>query len=189
MSEEKTEDRFEGIVGYFGSADALQHAAHHAREAFFTDVEIYMPVDDKVTVEAALPGESPVRWLALLGGLGGLTLGLGMTVWMSLDYPLVTGGKPVVSLPPFLVIAFELMLLLAALGAIAGFLLLGRLPHLTPSTVYSSDLAVDTFALFIRCPPHGAPLRAERVLREAGAEEIRTVFQEKRGLLGEPVRG
>ncbi len=177
--------RFEGVIGYFETADDLRAAAAKAREARF-DLDAYLPVGDMTAVEAAAPGESPVRWLALAGGLTGLAAALWMTIWMSWDYPLVTGGKPITSLPPFLVIAFEVMLLFAGAGAFIGLLLLGGLPRLVPTTSYRNAFAVDTFALLIRSLPGARDReRAEEILREAGAYEIRPILDEKRERLEE----
>ena len=41
---------------------------------------------------------------------------------------LVTGGKPLISIPPFVIIGFALTILLGALASFAGFLFLARVP-------------------------------------------------------------
>ena len=181
------EENYVGVIGYFRTPDPLPEALDQARQLGFTDVEAYLPVGDEVTAEHAVPQGSPVKWIALGGGATGIVLGLVMTIWMSWDYPVVTGGKPITSLPPFLVISFELMILLATFGAIGAFLWCAKLPRLRPSDGYCSELGVDTCALLIRSlsfPRDRA--RAERILREAGALEIRCVEHCQRGLLGEP---
>lgn len=82
-------------------------------------------------VEEILPGRrSKVRFFALLGAAGGTVTGLAFTILTALSWPLVIGGKPVVSLPPFIIIAFALTILFGALSTFAGFLLLSRLPSL-----------------------------------------------------------
>lgn len=178
-------DDFEGLVGYFDSLEDLPRAIEEARAANLPDLEVYLPAGDRAVVDEAVRGSSLVPWVALPAALAGLGAGLFLTIWTSLDYPLITGGMPIVSLPPFLVVAVEVMLLFAGFGAVAGFLFLSRLPRLTPSPSYRRDLAVDRAALFIRCPPYGAPLRAETVLREAGAVEIRRVVSDDRSALAE----
>jgi hypothetical protein len=82
-------------------------------------------------VEEILPGKrSRVRFFALIGAAGGTVTGLAFTILTSLSWPLVIGGKPIVSLPPFIIIAFALTILFGALSTFAGFLLLSRLPSL-----------------------------------------------------------
>ena len=82
-------------------------------------------------VEEILPGKrSKVRFFALVGAATGTVTGFAFTILTSLRWPLIVGGKPVVSLPPFLIIAFALTILFGALSTFAGFLLLSRLPSL-----------------------------------------------------------
>ena len=82
-------------------------------------------------VEEILPGKrSMVRFFALIGAASGTVTGLAFTILTSLSWPLVIGGKPIVSLPPFIIIAFALTILFGALSSFAGFLLLSRLPSL-----------------------------------------------------------
>jgi hypothetical protein len=82
-------------------------------------------------VEEILPGaRSKVRFFALIGAAGGTVTGLAFTILTALSWPLVIGGKPIVSLPPFIIIAFALTILFGALSTFAGFLLLSRLPSL-----------------------------------------------------------
>ena len=82
-------------------------------------------------VEEILPGKrSKVRFFALLGAASGTVAGFAFTILTSLSWPLIVGGKPVVSIPPFIIIAFALTILFGALSTFAGFLLLSRLPSL-----------------------------------------------------------
>ncbi len=82
-------------------------------------------------VEEILPrGRSNVRFFALLGAASGTVTGFAFTILTSLSWPLIVGGKPIVSLPPFVIIAFALTILFGALSTFAGFLLLSRLPSL-----------------------------------------------------------
>ena len=82
-------------------------------------------------VEEILPGKrSKVRFFALVGAASGTVTGFAFTILTSLSWPLIAGGKPIVSIPPFLIIAFALTILFGALSTFAGFLLLSRLPSL-----------------------------------------------------------
>lgn len=179
-------DDFEGVIGYFHSTEAFRAAVRKARSEWFQEVETYLPVGDEVTIEEVIPGVSIVPWAALFAALGGGAFGLWLAIWTSWDYPLVTGGMPITSFPPFLVVAFEVLILAAAGGAILGFVWQAGLPKLKPGGGYSSDLAVDTLALLIRCSPHSTDrARAESVLRETGAFDVRSVHQRQCGPLGE----
>jgi hypothetical protein len=99
-------------------------------------------------VEEILPGKrSKVRFFALVGAAGGTVTGLAFTILTSLSWPLVIGGKPIVSLPPFIIIAFALTILFGALSTFAGFLLLSRLPSLRG--IRSGEENGNTFVILI----------------------------------------
>jgi hypothetical protein len=72
--------------------------------------------------------ESPVRFFTGAGAVVGCVAGFAFTIYTVLSWPLVTVGKPLVSVNAFIVIAYELMILFGGLSAFAGFLLLTRLP-------------------------------------------------------------
>ncbi len=74
------------------------------------------------------PKPSKVRLFALLGAAGGTVAGFAFTILTSLSWPLIVGGKPIVSVPPFVIIAFALTILFGALSTFFGFLVLARLP-------------------------------------------------------------
>lgn len=64
------------------------------------------------------PSRLPRACLAF--GLLGLVIALGVQIWTSAyDYPLIVGGKPLVALPAFVPVSFELTVLMAGLGVVA----------------------------------------------------------------------
>lgn len=91
-------------------------------------LEVYMPIPVHGFEEALGCKPSRLRLFTLAGGLGGGAFGFWFTIWTVHDWPLVVAGKPLVSIPPFVVIAFACTILLGALVSFAGFLLLSRMP-------------------------------------------------------------
>ena len=73
---------------------------------------------------------SRLKFFTLGGALLGMMAGFGLTLFTSLDWPLCTGGKPIVSILPFIIIAFELTILFGAVFSFVGFLWLGGFPSL-----------------------------------------------------------
>jgi hypothetical protein len=99
-------------------------------------------------VEEILPGKrSKVRFFALVGAASGTVTGFAFTILTSLSWPLIVGGKPVVSLPPFLIIAFALTILFGALSTFAGFLLLSRLPN--PRGIRAGEEYGNAFVILV----------------------------------------
>jgi hypothetical protein len=72
--------------------------------------------------------QSHVRFFAGTGAVTGLAAGFAFTIYTVLSWPLYTGGKPLISIPAFLVIGYELTILIGVLTAFVGFLTLARLP-------------------------------------------------------------
>jgi len=131
-----------------------------------------VPVEEiEAEVERVRP-LSNVRLFTLIGALSGTSLGFFLTIWTSLRWSLVTGGKDPVSYPPFVVIAFELTILLGGLATALAILILGRLPKLTPSPTYDPRFTVDRFGVAVACPPETVD-QVRSVLTVAGAEEVR----------------
>lgn len=81
--------------------------------------------------------QSAVRFFTATGAVSGFVAGFAFTIYTVLSWPLVTGGRHIVSLPPFMVIAYELTILFGCLVSFAGFLFLSRMPALT--TIRSGD--------------------------------------------------
>ncbi len=73
--------------------------------------------------------QSSVRFFTAIGALSGLIAGFAFTIFTVLDWSLITGGKPLISIPPFLIISYELTILFGCLTAFVGFLHLARMPR------------------------------------------------------------
>lgn len=164
-----------GVLGVFAHVDTTIQAIRELRARGFEGVTAYTPLP-LPEVEEALTGhglpKSPVRLFTLVGALTGTASGFALTIWSSLKWNLVVGGKPVVSIPPFVVIAFELTILLGGLCTLLALFVLGRLPRLHGSPRYDPRFTADRFGVEVFCPPD--QLRtAEDILRRAGAEEVR----------------
>ena len=75
------------------------------------DIQTYAPHPVHKAEEILEMKPSFVRTFALIGGLTGACTGYLFTSLTALDWPLPVGNKPIVGIPPFTVIAFELMVL------------------------------------------------------------------------------
>src|SRR5205814_4042254 len=120
------EARAAGILASFEFLDSTVDAIHELRKAGFKDLRAYTPHPEHHIEEALGYAESPVRVFTLVGGLTGAATGFAFTTWTSMDWPLVTGGKPIVAIPTSVVIAFELTVLFGALSTLIGIFILSR---------------------------------------------------------------
>jgi Protein of unknown function (DUF3341) len=165
-----------GVLGVFQHVDTSVHAIRALRAEGFDAISTYSPVPLE-EFEEALTGDglprSPVRLFTLVGGLTGTASGFALTIWSSLKWNLVVGGTPIVSIPPFVVIAFELTILFGGLCTLLGLLVTSKLPRLGSSVRYDPRFTADRFGIEVACPPDRVRV-AEEILRRAGAEEVRT---------------
>jgi len=164
----------ETVLGVFAHVDTTVRALEELRAKGYHDLTVYTPVPVH-EIEEVLERDRPVsrvRLFTLIGGLTGTVSGFLLTIWSALVWGLTTGGKPVVSIPPFVVIAFELTILFGGLATLIGMVVLGRLPRLTPSPTFDPRFTNDRFGVAVHCATgRGGSVR--EILRGAGAEELR----------------
>jgi hypothetical protein len=166
-----------GTLGVYDAVDAAADTIEALRAAGVKRITVFSPMPSHDLEHALHAGESPVRMFTLVGGLTGAAAGFAMAVWMSLDWPLVTGGKPIISLPAYVIIAFELTILFGALSTVAGLFICARLPQRRVMQVYDPDFSSDRFGVYVM-PPAGRESQVRDIMRDNGAAEIREQVQE-----------
>jgi len=162
------------VLGVFAHADSTLQAIRDLRAKGYSDLKVYTPVpveEIEEEIEHVRP-LSKVRLFSVVGGLTGTATAFFLTIWTSLKWELVTGGKAPVSIPPFIIIAFELTILFCGLSTLLAMLILGRLPQTRPSATYDPRFTVDRFGVAVACPPDKADAVGS-LLSAAGAEEVR----------------
>jgi molybdopterin-containing oxidoreductase family membrane subunit len=108
---------------------------------------VYSPVPHHDIDHALDAPKSPVRIFTLVGALLGFCSGWALTIYSVHSYPLIVGGKPLISLPPFGVLAYILTILFGALATMIGFLVNARLPQVELAAVYDERLSSDHFGI------------------------------------------
>ena len=160
------------VLGIYERSTTAAVGARAVLDDGLGEVVAYSPVPDHALDQALHVTLSPVRLFVLVGGLLGCATGFIFPIYTVLDWPLVTGGKPLISIPPLVVIAFELTILFAAIGGMAGFLLLSRLPRVTGRPAPNARFTNDMTGVSVTCAPEqAAAVRA--CLERTGAGEIR----------------
>src|SRR5262245_64857362 len=101
------------VLGIFAHADTTCTAIRDLRARGFSDLKVYTPVpveEIEEEVEKVRP-LSKVRLFSVIGGLTGTATAFFLTIWTSLKWELITGGKKTVSFPTLIIIDFELELM------------------------------------------------------------------------------
>jgi hypothetical protein len=159
------------LVGIFDTPGVVAEAVRRLKGRGFGKLEVYAPAPFDEIEEAVDPKPSKVRYWTLIGGLTGLVTGYALTIWMSLDWPIVIGGKPYASIPPYTVIAFELTILFGGIFTLLGLLAVGRLPTLKLDPSYSARFSGEEFGLAVEVSERDVA-EVEGLLRANEAKEV-----------------
>ena len=142
-----------GLLASYEYVDSAVSAIEELRGSGLGQITAYMPYPDHHIEEALGYGQSPVRVWTLTGGLCGAAGGFALTSFTSMDWPLVTGGKPILSIPAYVPIAFEMAVLFGALATVIGLFINSRLPYVKPMVVYDPEFSAGRFGVYVTASP------------------------------------
>jgi hypothetical protein len=131
MKADETKQIF-GLGAEFPSAAALYVAAEKLRDKGFKWWDVYSPFPIHGMDKAVGAKKSWVSFVSLGGAATGLLTAVILQYGTSaFIYPLIVQGKdPLLSLPAYVPVMFELTILLCAFGTVFGMLLFNFLPRL-----------------------------------------------------------
>ncbi|MBX6341724.1 MAG: DUF3341 domain-containing protein [Thermomicrobiaceae bacterium] len=106
----------------------------------------------------------------LIGAACGFSVGLLITGGTQIAYPLMTGGKPLFSIPPMIIIMYEGTMLAAVIFTVIGVLFESRLPRIGRS-LYDPRISDGYIGIVAHATDENYQ-RAADVMRSAGAEDV-----------------
>ena len=116
------------FIGVFDNEGDTLAAIRASRKHGFKIVDVYAPYAVHGVEEAMGLTPSRLPWFVFAFGLLGATLKVWFEFWTTaVDWPVNVGGKPFNSLPAFVPVTFEVMVLFAAVGAVLSFFVVCRL--------------------------------------------------------------
>lgn len=120
-----------GLVAEFDSPASLIKAAEALRDAGYKNFDAHSPFPIHGMDAAMGLKDSILGWIVFVAGLTGVSLGLWLQTWVSLDgYAVTVSGKPFFSFQAFVPVCFEMMVLFAGIAAVFGMFGLNKLPKL-----------------------------------------------------------
>jgi len=162
------------LLAVFQYLDDAQRAYQELKSREIGIERFFSPVPVPEIEDELIPKASPIRWIVLFGSLAGISLALLLTIGTSVAWPLVVGGKPIISVPPFVVITFELMVLVGSLANLLGLIGLSRLPRRTYEKAYDPRFSNDRFGILVKVPSDQEAVVRE-IFETTQAEEIHEV--------------
>jgi len=159
------------IISSFADDTQCARAIEELRAAQVGDFNTFSPIPSHKIEHAIGRKKSPVRWIVLTGGISGILTGLAITIGTTYEWRLNAGGKPLLSWPPFIIICFELMVLLGGMFGFLGVLGFSGIPTAEIAPGYDGRFGEDRFGIVVRCDEAEAA-RVESMMKESGAEEV-----------------
>jgi hypothetical protein len=162
------------VQGVFEREDDLLHAAERIHQHGWRIVDIYTPYPIHATARLIGLRRSRLPYAAFVFGALGVALAIWFQFWASAqDWPINVGGRPWNSLPAFVPVAFEMMVLFAGLGVVLTWLLVSRLYPGRVAVLASPRVTDDCFVLAVQDPALAADAAALRqLLRECRARSF-----------------
>jgi Protein of unknown function (DUF3341) len=160
------------VYAMFADPDAAQRAVDNLRAAGVADRNIIV-ISSTPFEEYEFSHRDKATWLYWLAGAGGavgLAAGYWLTRFTELDWPLPTGGMPIVALWPNLVIIFELTMLFAILTTVLSLLITASIPRRQPA-LYDRAVSDGQILVGLENPGHVSLDELKRAL--AGPSDIR----------------
>ncbi len=97
-----------------------------------------------------------------------------MSVATALVFILPTGGRAIITIPPYLIITYEMTILFGVLFTLMGFHFVSGLPAWRDKP-YTEVANIDRFVVIVEGTEGEQSAKAEAIIRGAGSEEIKHV--------------
>lgn len=141
----------EFLVATFNDEHDLVEVSHSLKKQNVEIEDFYTPfpvhgLDDILGIK-----RTRLPYVTFFAGAVGLILAMGFQVWTSaVDWPINVGGKPMLSIPAFAPIAFELMVLFGALTTVAAFFYVAKLFPTKKAVLLHSRQLDDRFLILVK---------------------------------------
>jgi hypothetical protein len=164
----------EAVLGVFRDPDSVASAIDALRRAGVSGRDLKVLSDTPYPEGAFGEDREPHRLYVFpfVGALCGFSVALLITLGTQIAYPMVTGGKPIVSIPPMVHIMYEGTMLGAIMFTIMGIIFESRLPDFGEAP-YDPRISEGYLGLLVARSGERADV-ATRAMQDAGAVDVIT---------------
>ena len=162
------------VMGTFAYEEDFLSAAENLTKSGFDQISLLSPLPLEDAQKVLGLGKSPVRRFSLAGAIFGALAGFAMAAGTSLVFILPTGGRAVITIPPCLIITYEMTILFGVLFTLLGFHFVSGLPAWRDRP-YLPSANVDRFVVVVEGADSEQAAKAVTIIKDAGAEEVRHV--------------
>ena len=165
-----------GVYALYPDGHAAQRAVDGLRSAGVADDDITIisgaPMEDFEF--SHIGGKGYMWYVACLGGLIGFAVSTGLAYVTETDWPLPTGGMPIVSWWPNLIIMFELTMLGAIIATVVTLIVTAKLGRRRP-VFYDPAVSDGKILVGVENAGEGSLQKIERALRIGPDTQLKTV--------------
>jgi hypothetical protein len=148
-----------GVMAEFDSPGALVRATEAAVAKGYKKLDAYSPFPIEELNDALHLHKNKLPLIVLGGGLAGGTLGYLLQYFITvIYYPINIAGRPLHSWPSYVIITFELTILLASISAVGGLFALCGLPMPYHPVFNAPRFALASNDRFFLCIESADPL-------------------------------
>ncbi len=138
------------LLAIFSDEHDLLKAVRQAREKAFKIYDVYTPYAVHGIEEAMGLKPSFLTYVCFAFALTGVLVAILTQFWIgSIDWPINVGGKPFNSLPAYLPVTFELLVLFGGLGVVFTFLFIAGLRPGKKAKVIDPSVTDNHFAVVV----------------------------------------
>jgi hypothetical protein len=138
------------IVALFDDEEDLVSAARELKKEGVKIHDIYTPFPVHGLDEVLDISRSRLAFVTFGAGAFGLILAIAFQIWTSaFDWPINVGGKPMLSIPAFVPVTFELMVLFGALTTVAAFFYRSKLFPSKIAVIFEPKQTDDQFLIVL----------------------------------------
>lgn len=162
------------LIGVYNDEDTLMNGIRKVRDSGIKITEVYSPFPIH-GIEAALGYKtSRLSIVAFLFGLTGTCLALIAQIgMMTVDWPMVIGGKDFLPFPTFIPVAFELTVLFAAFGMVGTFFVVSNLKPWGKPRIYDIRITDNKHVMVVDLAKNSMnEADIQNILKESGTSEV-----------------
>lgn len=168
----------QGVIGCFFTPDEALEAAKKVRDSKYRHFDFLTPFPIHGIDEAMGQPRSWVPYVTAVLAFFGILAAQAMMLYVTYDWPMNYGGKPLFAWPSFIPVTFEAMVFFAALGSAATAVFAGKKDTIPqpPPMLIETGATVDRFVLWISATD--AAFQADEVVhfvKSLGASSVRFV--------------
>ncbi len=181
MKKSTEENKMYGVLAEFRNPKELIDAAKKINQNGFRKYDTFSPFPIHGIDKAMNLPKSKLGWIVGIHGLIGLVGAFAMIYYMMVvDYPLNISGKPLMNIPAWIPVIFELTILLSAFGAVFGMFFLNGLPRFNHPLFNSENFKKATDDGFFVCieaeDPQFDADKVQTLLKDAGGTNIEEIY-------------